>query len=298
MAYMFTLAHLSDPHLPPLPDVRFADLLGKRVTGWLNWRLRRGAYHSMVALDALVADLAATQPDHIAVTGDLVNLSLAGEFEQGRRFLEHLGTPDRVTIVPGNHDAYVPGADAMFAEHWRDYLAGDEAAAAPFPFLRRRGPVALIGLSTALPTLPFFATGRLGADQLERFDALLGGLPREQCFRVILIHHPPAGERPWLRRLTDADAFREIIARHGAELILCGHDHAAARHEIPGPLGPVSVVQVPSASAPFGDRHGAAAYNLYRIGGKPGAWTCEMEAREIGADGAMHSRGKMLLSAG
>jgi len=297
MAFMFTLAHLSDPHLPPMPDIRFADLFGKRITGWLNWRLRRGAHHSAAVIDTLVADLATVQPDHIAVTGDLVNLSLAPEFEAGRKFLSRLGPPDRVSVVPGNHDAYVPGAEAMFAEHWRDYLAADDATDSLFPFLRRRGPIALIGLSTALPTLPFFATGRLGADQLERFDALLGNLLREQCFRVVLIHHPPAGERPWLRRLTDTTAFRDIIARHGAELILCGHDHVAARHEIRGPRAAVPVVQVPSASAPVGDRHGAAAYNLYRITGRPGAWTCEIETREIGADGAMHSRGKSMLSA-
>jgi 3',5'-cyclic AMP phosphodiesterase CpdA len=294
---MFTLAHISDPHLPPLPDIRFADLLGKRVTGWLNWRLRRGAHHNMTAIDALVADLAAMHPDHVAVTGDLVNLSLTPEFEQARKFLERLGTPERVTVIPGNHDAYVAGAAAIFAERWREYLAGDDTAGTPFPFLRRRGPVALIGLSTALPTLPFFATGRLGADQLERLDTLLASLPREQCFRVILIHHPPAGARPWLRRLTDADGFREVIGRHGAELILCGHDHVAARHAIAGPQGAVPVIQVPSASAPFGDRHGAAAYNLYRIAGKPGAWTCEIEAREIDADGAVRSRGKSELSA-
>jgi len=298
MASMFTLAHLSDPHLPPMPDIRFADLIGKRVTGWLNWRLRRGAHHSAAVIDALIADIATMQPDHIAVTGDLVNLSLAPEFEQGRKFLERLGPPDRVTVVPGNHDAYIAGAEAMFAERWRDYLTGDRPAGTPFPFLRRRGPVALIGLSTALPTLPFFATGRLGADQLQRLDILLGDLPREQCFRIILIHHPPAGSRPWLRRLADADAFREVVARRGAELVLCGHDHIAARHEIPGTHGMVPVIQVPSASAPFGDRHGAAAYNLYRVAGKPGAWTCETETREIGSDGVVRARGQSPISAG
>lgn len=295
---MFTLAHLSDPHLPPLPPVRLADLIGKRVTGWLNWRLLRAAHHSAKVLDALITDLIEARPDHIAVTGDLANLALAPEFERGREFLARLGAPGQVTVIPGNHDAYVRGAEAMFGKSWRDFMTGDEAAGTPFPFLRRRGPAALIGLSTAVPTLPFFATGRLGADQTKRLDALLESLSREQCFRVVLIHHPPAGERPWLRRLEDADAFRAAIARHGAELILSGHDHAAARHEIPGPHGPVPVLQVPSASAPAGDRHGAAAYNLYRIAGTPGAWTCEAETRAIGAGGALRSLGRSLLSAG
>jgi len=146
-------------------------------------------------------------------------------------------------------------------------------------------------------TPPLFATGRLRGEQLERLEMLLERLRREKCFRVVLIHHPPVGSRPWLRRLTDADAFSSVIARHGAELILAGHDHIAARGEILGPDGPVPVVQVPSASAPYGDRHGAAGYNLYRIDGGPGAWSCEMEMRGVQANGSIAALAKMQLTA-
>ena len=38
---MITLAHISDIHLAPLPPVRFVDLLGKRITGFLNWKMTR-----------------------------------------------------------------------------------------------------------------------------------------------------------------------------------------------------------------------------------------------------------------
>jgi 3',5'-cyclic AMP phosphodiesterase CpdA len=284
---MFVLAHLSDPHLAPLPEPRALELAGKRVTGYLNWRLRRGAHHRRAVLDAIVGDIVSVAPDHVAATGDLINLSLPAEYAPAREFLAHLGTPDRVSVVPGNHDVYVRGGEELLLSGWREYLTGDRPGGSPFPFLRRRGPVAIVGLSTALPTLPFFATGRVGKDQLARLDALLAELPAQQCFRVILIHHPPAGPRPWLRRLEDAEAFRAVLARRGAELILSGHDHVAARNEIAGPNGQIPVVQVPSTSAPFGDRHGAGAYNLYRIGGKPGAWTCAMETRGVGADGGI-----------
>jgi len=282
---MFTLAHLSDPHLSPLPEPRLIELFGKRVTGYLNWRFRRGMHHRPEVLEAIVRDIAAAQPDHIAVTGDLANIALAPEFAYGHEFLARLGAPDRVSVIPGNHDAYVRGSEKMFLKEWHEYLLGDEPVTPPFPFLRRRGPIALIGLSTAVPTPILFATGRLGSAQLERFETLLAQLGSERCFRIVLIHHPPAGERPWLRRLEDADAFRAVIARYGAELILSGHDHLAARHEIPGPDGMVPVIQVPSASAPAGDKHGAAAYNLYRIDGAPGSWTCEVEMRALGPDG-------------
>ena len=67
-------------------------------------------------------------------------------------------------------------------------------AAAGFPFVRRRGPLALIGLSTAVPTPPFMATGRLGEAQLARLGETLVALAaREAVSRRA--DPPSAGER-------------------------------------------------------------------------------------------------------
>ena len=114
----FTLAHLSDPHLPPLPRPRLRDLAGKRALGYLNWTRNRHKFHRRDVLDALVSDMQAQAPDHIAVTGDLVNLALEAEFAPALAWLESVGTPDRVTVVPGNHDAYVRATRHRFAEAW------------------------------------------------------------------------------------------------------------------------------------------------------------------------------------
>src|SRR5882757_5117988 len=152
----FTLAHLSDPHLPPLPAARFRDLAGKRALGYLNWTRNRHKYHRREVLDALVADMKAQAPDHIAITGDLVNLALDAEFAPARQWLASVGTPEIVTAIPGNHDAYVRATRHRFVQAFGDYLTGDETSAdGAFPFVRRRGPVALIGLSSAVPTAPF-----------------------------------------------------------------------------------------------------------------------------------------------
>ena len=97
----FTLAHLSDPHLPPLPAARLRDLAGKRALGYLNWTRNRHKYHRREVLDALVADMQVLQPDHIAVTGDLINLGLPVEYEAATTWLHEIGTPDHVTVVPG-----------------------------------------------------------------------------------------------------------------------------------------------------------------------------------------------------
>ncbi len=283
---MFVLAHLSDPHIPPLPEPSFAELLGKRATGYFNWRVNRGGHHRRDVLDKIVADLKEQTPHHIAVTGDLANLSLPAEFPIGLAFLVDLGSAKRVTLIPGNHDAYVRSQAKTHLSSWRDFLLGDGAQAPVFPFVRRRGPLAIVGLSTALPTAPFLATGKLGREQLDALAQTLEALGKENVFRVVLIHHPPAGHRLLHKRLTDAAAFRAVIARCGAELILTGHDHRALHEEIAGPRGPVPVIGVPSASAAHDDPRGRAAYNLYRISGEAGRWRCEVERRGLDAVGS------------
>src|ERR1700735_314097 len=116
--------------------------------------------------------------------------SLTPEFEPARPWLEGVGPPDRISIVPGNHDAYVRATRHRFAETLGDYFGGDDAAGNTSPSLRRRGPLALIGVSSAVPTAPLMATGWLGRSQLEALERLLVSLAGEPLFRVLLIHHP------------------------------------------------------------------------------------------------------------
>jgi 3',5'-cyclic AMP phosphodiesterase CpdA len=164
-------------------------------------------------------------------------------------------------------------------------MSGD--ATESFPFVRRRGPLALIGLSTSLPTLPLAATGMLHGDQLGRLGDMLSRLGRENAFRVVLIHHPPTEGANHFRRLTNAAPLREILQRHGAELVLHGHHHEASLNFLPGPQSPIAVVGVPSASGAPGRHDEPAGYNLYEIDGAPGAWRCTMIARGLQDGGSL-----------
>jgi 3',5'-cyclic AMP phosphodiesterase CpdA len=175
-------------------------------------------------------------------------------------------------------------------------MRGDDGSG-DFPFVRRRGQIALIAVNTGVPTPPLMATGRLGDDQLARLARLLPALRNEKLFRVVLIHHPPESDAPRYKKLTDARAFKAVIAEHGAELILHGHDHIHQLHWLIGPEGRVPAVGVPSASAAPGKSHDAGGYNLYRIEGEPGAWRCEMEMRGIGDDGIVATIKKVMLTA-
>ena len=114
----------------------------------------------------------------------------------------------------------------------------------------------------------------------------------------MLIHHPPVSEAKRHKRLTDAAEFLRVIAMHGAELVLHGHDHLHMINWLSGPNGTrVPAVGVPSASAAWGTSKDAAAYNLYAIDGEPGAWTCAMTSRGIGAAGAVEQQRRLKLSA-
>jgi 3',5'-cyclic AMP phosphodiesterase CpdA len=284
---MFVLAHLSDPHLSTIPRPRLIELAGKRGLGLVNWHLRRRRKHRADVIDALLGDLAAQAPDHIAVTGDLVNVALPGEFAAARAFLDRLGPPERVSFVPGNHDAYVRAALAHSHTHWSHYFAGDASSldtTNAFPYLRRRGPVAIVGVSTALPTGPFMATGRIGGAQLARLDRMLADLPQD-VFRAVLLHHPPVA-RPHdrLKRLIDAGAFREVLQRRGAELVLFGHIHVTTVTWLDGPARAIPAVSIASASATQ-DSEEPARYHLFRIAQNDGAWQCEMVTRGFAAAG-------------
>jgi 3',5'-cyclic AMP phosphodiesterase CpdA len=324
MSKPFVLAHLSDPHLGPLPRPQVRELASKRLVGYINWRRGRHRLHRRDALDAVTRDLHGTQPDHVAVTGDLVNIALPAEFDHARRWLETLGQPADVSVVPGNHDAYVAAAALHRDHHWSPYMAGDGVLCRPlpqkvelsrdfdgevpitsisdvtattlFPYLRRRGPVALIGVSTAIATLPFMATGKVGDQQIAGVAKMLAELREASVFRVVMIHHPPL---PSARHkcLIDAAAFQRMLAMVGAELVIHGHDHAHSLVWTAGDGGRVPVIGVPSASASVSTKKRAGAYNLYLVSGSRGAWTCEVVSRGLRPSGAVGELNRFALSA-
>lgn len=290
---MFTLAHLSDLHMAVEP--RGSQLLSKRGLGYINWLRKRKNIHRPEVLDALVRDLKTQSFDHVAVTGDLINFSLPDEYARAHDWLAALGDARDVTTMPGNHDVYVRGIEALPARFWGDYMRGDDGIDR-FPFLRRRGDVALIALSTGVATGPFMATGRLGERQLSRLAEIL--TQTRDAFRVVLIHHPPQSPlRRYLRRLIDGAALHRVLGDHGAELLLHGHDHRSSLIWLDAPNGAkIPAVGVPSASAAVAHgEEGAAAYHLFRIDGTGKKWRCAMLARQRGADGIVRDADRKML---
>jgi 3',5'-cyclic AMP phosphodiesterase CpdA len=283
----FVLAHLSDFHLGFPDGAGVRELLNKRVLGDLMWRLRRRAEHRPEVLEALVSDLRVAQPDHIVVTGDLTHLGLPAEFLRARQWLQALGPPSQVTVIPGNHDAYVRDAWGGPVAQWADYMVSDGVSAPDpmvplglFPTVRIRGAFAVIGVCTARPSLPLLAVGTIGRGQLARLEKVLETTGRQDLYRIVLIHHPPVpGTVTWHRRLTDSAAFRAVLARRGAELVLHGHAHRTSMHQLSTPAGRVPVIGVPSASALGRTAGRSSRYHLYHVRRDDHSWDLRIAVR-------------------
>ena len=281
----FTLAHVSDLHLTSLKGTAIGQLLNKRILGYLSWWRKRRLVHRLDIVEALLEDLKTTRPDHIAVTGDLTHLGLPDEFSDASQWLARLGLPDQVTVIPGNHEAYVGQKWSTQLSAWAPYLISDDRQdSCPtlelFPSLRIRGKVALIGLCSARPSLPFLAVGSLGEKQLDILAELLQETGEAGLLRVVLIHHPPVpGTIKWRKRLVDNRAFAEVIARCGAELVLHGHTHAQIFSELQTPAGKVPVIGAPSASELNLRSERCAKYNLYHIKRNGDRWGLKMLVR-------------------
>ncbi len=269
-----------------MPTFALEPLRSKRFLGWLSWHVRRRRRYLPAVLEAMLADLAETAPDQIAITGDLTQIALEEEFREAAKWLERFGPPGRVSAIPGNHDAYVAVPGERGWRLWSDYLASDGAASAfrgdpaEFPSVRVRGALALVGVCTAQPTPPFAATGRVGADQLARLDGVLERLGAAGLCRVVMIHHAPVvGLTIRRRSLLDAAAFGEVLRRRGAELVLHGHLHRTTLEALPGPERPIPVAGVPSGSHAGPEPARCAAYHLYEIDGARDGFTIRRRVR-------------------
>ncbi len=276
--------------------------MSKRIMAYINWRLpvgrgplARAKHHDMGLLNRIFEDIRTQNPDHCVLTGDLVNFSLSSEFRRAAEYLKILGDGEHLTCVPGNHDAYVTGAEIHWGTFLSPWMHGDSLPASQeklhFPFVRMRGPLAFIGLSSAIPTHPLASYGALGNQQREEAQHILEDLGRKGIVRIVLIHHPPHLKRHLVMRkiLSDSQNVQSLLKSTGAELVLHGHTHkASVAYIMPhrSHLSPIPILGVPSASANYDSPLKRAGYNLIDFSRENGGkirWT--ISGRSIDASG-------------
>ncbi|SIQ27161.1 3',5'-cyclic AMP phosphodiesterase CpdA [Rhizobium sp. RU20A] len=289
---MFKLAHISDVHLGPLPRLTIRELASKRITGFFNWHRNRRRQMFGDTLASVLADIDTKDPDHLVITGDLVNLASGREITAVSDWLAAAGKPDMISLVPGNHDAYVPGAYERSTAAWYPYMRGDIAPESAadiehcFPYLRVRGQVAIIGCSTAVATPPFAASGYFGRRQARETVNMLRAAGEAGLFRVVLIHHPPIrGATSMHKRMLGIRRFAATVRAGGAELVLHGHTHLNTVYALKGQTNSIPVVGIASASQSPGGHKPPAGYNLFTITGSPGHWQILRERHELTGDG-------------
>ncbi|MGF1649902.1 MAG: metallophosphoesterase family protein [Hyphomicrobiaceae bacterium] len=275
------IAHLTDIHLPPLPRFRIRHWNVKRGLGYANWQRKRQFIHTSDALRAIIAHLKAQSPDHVIVSGDLINIGLPEEYRAALAWLLELGAPADVSVVPGNHDIYTPLWTESGVGRWQAFMTGEplpqlHRGTQAFPFVRtlRRGPssATLIGLNSARPTPPGVAWGVLGKRQRQDLAHILDWLRNQRQFRLVAVHHPPLPRLAgWRKGLRDSNQLEAMLSGHGAELVVFGHNHVVSETWIDGPDGAFPVIGAGSAStAVQRGEEPAASYHLFEIAPSPG----------------------------
>lgn len=274
---MLRIAHISDPHVLSPAGVEWRRILfNKRITGFANLVLRRSRVHRRAYLLAVLS-AAAASADHVVVTGDITNLALESEYEEARRLLDGVARSAEVTVVPGNHDIYLPPVqrERRFPHHFGAFLHSDlpefalDLPVGPYPAVKLRGPAAIISVSSAVPRPPFIAAGIVGAAQLAALRRLLGHPEVARRTPVILIHHPPVDRRIRLAQLrdglVDAASFRNALAPLARGLVLFGHLHVRVRCVLPTAAGVLDVIGASGAALDHPDSSVRAGFNLYEI---------------------------------
>lgn len=268
------IAHFSDLHLLSLDGARILDFANKRWIGGLNLLTNRGRHYQSHIFEALIEDLNASRVDHVICTGDVTNLALEQEFGFARELFDRIELgPKEVTVIPGNHDAYVAKGAEFFTGYFADYHDPDDDWAWDdgdlWPVVRVRGDVAIIGLSTSLETPWFTAYGVVGRKQLDRLAQVLDDDRLTGKVRIVAIHHPPAGScsQSRIRGLHDRGDFRRVLARSGADLVIHGHEHQDLFHTLPGPGGkPIPVRGIQSGTYNGSKLYRGARYRVFEIG--------------------------------
>jgi 3',5'-cyclic AMP phosphodiesterase CpdA len=273
------IAHFSDLHLYSSDGVPLRRFLNKRITGWLNLRLRRKSAHRPAYVKAIAREISRLGVDHVVITGDLTNLALESEYELARDLLERdlALDPSGVTVIPGNHDVYTQGAlvSRRFESYLAPWLRGDLPELAVnvhgghFPIVKLRESAAIVALSSAVPRLPLTSAGELGKAQIAALARILEHPEVTRRTVVLAVHHPAmtlwSRTKAYLEGLRDAPALLELLRTTDRGLLLHGHLHRRVQRVLPTRSGSVRQVGATSASLHHEALDRMAGFNLYEL---------------------------------
>ena len=210
--------------------------------------LHFGRPASSERLESLRELIAEMEPDAVAISGDLTQRCTKKEFEQAREYLDKIGLVAPYVVIPGNHDIRWLGAVArnmgglfrrqahnLKYSRYKRYISENLS-----PSLEVRGAV-IAGLNTAHGitrgsiTKRFKDLGVIGYVRKQDIDHVREAFENASpdAARIVMIHHNPIkGELTGRHGLANTEQALHAFADLGAELILCGHDHLQAIHNV------------------------------------------------------------------
>ncbi len=217
---MRTLAHLSDPHFG---------------------RIERAT------VQATIVAVTRARPDVVVVSGDLTQRAKPREFQEVRRFLDALPSPQ--IVVPGNHDVPFYNVLARALHPLRNYQRYINKDLEPS---YSDEEIAIVGINTARSFT--FKGGRINRQQVATTCARLEAAGENRT-RIVVSHHPfDLSETPELHGLVGrADMALAGFASCHVDIILCGHLHvsgsgqSAPHDDLPG--YPVLVIHAGTATS-------------------------------------------------
>lgn len=223
---MFDLAHVTDMHLVE-PNYRARSGSDLQRLYYLSTGRRidtEGRYQR--ALGAL--RMAGRNAAHVVVTGDLTEDGVPEQFELLAELLAESGLdPERVTLVPGNHDRYVEPDE--FERALRGPLRAYAASSCEGRVVELPGGAWLLPVSTAIPQSVLRSAGRVSELDLERMQQLARHARRAGKLALVAQHHPPHGYGPaawnWIDGLHNAAVGRALLSANAKLHVLHGHTH-------------------------------------------------------------------------
>jgi 3',5'-cyclic AMP phosphodiesterase CpdA len=170
-------------------------------------------------VEAVLLDVAASQPHLVVVSGDLTQRARAREFQAARAFLDRLPAP--VLAVPGNHDIPLFDLPRRFfrpLDRYRRLVTDDLLP------LFHEEDLAVLGVNTARSNV--WKNGRLSLAQIDGIRARLGPLPA-RVLKVLVTHHPfmAAPGAPARGLVGRGLQALQVAEACGVDLLLAGHLH-------------------------------------------------------------------------
>jgi len=224
---MQRIAHLSDVHILERRGANDGSYsLSTRMVS-VHRRLDEGARAAKMkrALDSAKR----AHADHIVISGDLTELGTPKQFERFAEVLHDSAlAADRITLVPGNHDAYDT------SDGWKKAMAGPlrayaRSSASESGRVVERGAFAILPIDASRHQSIARSGGELTENAAQALQKCIEDPALRTKTTIVVLHHPPFGNanNPWhfIDGLHGYAHLLNLLVENPHVHLLHGHQH-------------------------------------------------------------------------